>query len=1119
MANKYYSLYATVLLIYLQYSGYTRTCLHNYYKGLGPSTCINFIMIMLLCIYHTTIYLLCRCLRLVKAVAMERFNFASSIRKKYKERLINVEKQWPPCHSDKLVRLELVERKNGEGYSANTQRGREDSGRGRKNENSREDKAVKQLPLAYGDLFKVGSGKRAVRKVLVEGDAGIGKTTLSLSVSEDWANGKLFQQFELVLLLPLRMKVVASAGSLPELLKLLHPSPSLCESVARYLEEEEGKSVLIIADGFDELSESNRQEGSFLYQLLFQLFPFLSVVVTSRPSASAPLHRLSCINRFVEVRGFSKEHIVEFIQSEFASDQEKASRLLEQLDNNPLIESVCSVPINCAIVCHLWRILEEALPTTMTKLYTKIFLNIILRNVQKKDAFKHIDSLPNFSALPQELQKSWALLCKFAFEAIVKDQIVFSQEELVDIFPHGLVDVLCFGLLQSAKTVLETGYGMSFHFLHLTFQEYLAALHLATLPSKEQQELFQRHHNFSAMVFRFFFGIFFSGMPRNDLDLRIVIKSLSREGLLALDAMLLCHCAFEAGNKSITENMIQRLGKSGGFDAAIKINDLDRLPLTNHPSTAHDCAAVLYAMSNMQECSMVITFSNSGVRENQIRTLTDILVYRSEKQVIQLHLSGNRLTDDCVADLFFRAPAAFSSLSELDLGSNAIGDESVESITRALERSQCDKLVKLDLSYNSLVLSGLQTLTCTGLLANLNFLFLQGAFTGTDQDSGPEQVTSFINALLKYCHCLKMLDISQNKFQINKSGASVLGKLMSRCKVVLLGLYSHPTIVDIHHPISDRLQIILSSTSLGDEGLSTFIKILDSQSQFSRLELQDNGISAKGVSCLADSVCRGEIVVQGDTFPEIYDEDGFPDPDIFLAEEMENVEFHLDCNPLGLEGTRIIGTMLGSGHCQVKTLSLEGCQLTTDLSNDSLNGSDNAVDNAAICEDIGKDLCQTPACTTITHLYLDHNRFTKEGVQILVGYISLCPTLRVLSTCFCTITSDDLSQLLDRLIQLKSSHPNLFDTLLAWHLSDNEINDTGISVLIKHLQTPSPFPYSKLSQRIYLQNNPISDNMMEKMEKELERRHKVRYCMGALLTILWVTAQMMHYTFSTDRLE
>ena len=47
-------------------------------------------------------------------------------------------------------------------------------------------------PLAYGDLFKVESGKRPVGKVLVEGDAGIGKTTLCIHWRKkqgDWGGG------------------------------------------------------------------------------------------------------------------------------------------------------------------------------------------------------------------------------------------------------------------------------------------------------------------------------------------------------------------------------------------------------------------------------------------------------------------------------------------------------------------------------------------------------------------------------------------------------------------------------------------------------------------------------------------------------------------------------------------------------------------------------------------------------------------------------------------------------------------------------------------------------------------------------------------------------------------
>ena len=302
--------------------------------------------------------------------------FVGRIRPKYIERRLNHEKQWPPCKSEKLARLELVEGEQREGYSASQTRGQRDN------------KAVKRSPLAYSDILKAKDGRRTARKVLVEGDAGIGKTTLCTALSEDWANGKLFQEFEILLLLHLRQKRIASAGSLLNLLRLLHSSSEICELVAKYIEDQNEGKVVIIADGWDELGTEDRREGSFLYELLFGESYSLSVIVTSRPSASAPLRKLRCIDQFVEVHGFIKNNIKEFIQSEFTNDVDKGSGLLEQLEGNPLIYSVCSVPLNCAIICHLWHHFEGALPTTMTELYTKIILNVILRNLQRDQTMK-----------------------------------------------------------------------------------------------------------------------------------------------------------------------------------------------------------------------------------------------------------------------------------------------------------------------------------------------------------------------------------------------------------------------------------------------------------------------------------------------------------------------------------------------------------------------------------------------------------------------------------------------------------------------------------------------------------------------------------------------------------
>ena len=134
-------------------------------------------------------------------------NFVARIKQTYSKRRLNREKRWPPCKSEKLVRLELVKGERRQGYFSGKTRGRDDE-------------AIKRRPLAYSDIFKAKDSRKTVQKVLVEGDAGIGKTTLCTAISEDWANEKLFQEFEILLLLHLRQKRIASAGSLLGLLKV-----------------------------------------------------------------------------------------------------------------------------------------------------------------------------------------------------------------------------------------------------------------------------------------------------------------------------------------------------------------------------------------------------------------------------------------------------------------------------------------------------------------------------------------------------------------------------------------------------------------------------------------------------------------------------------------------------------------------------------------------------------------------------------------------------------------------------------------------------------------------------------------------------------------------------------
>ena len=823
--------------------------------------------------------------------------------------------------------------------------------------------------------------------------------------------------------------------------------------MSSYLEEEEAEKVLVIADGWDELSECERKKGSFLYQLLFEEFPLMSVIVTSRPSASASLHNLPILDRFVDIKGFNNDDIIEYIQSEFTSDQEKAKRLLEQLECNPLIESVCSVPLNCAIVCHLWDTLE-ALPSTMTQLYTRIILYATCRNLRKLPAYGPTFSMASLNDLPEGLQKSWWLLCEFAFKALEKDQIVFTKQELVEFFPEGDEQLLCFGLLQSVETVLDVTCVVSYNFIHLTFMEYLAALHLSRQPLDRILEICKTDH--FAMVVRFFFGIFCINSSCESI-LSFVKQAI--QCVADLDRLSVCHCALEAQNNLVTSVAIQCLLSMASLFVGVEFG---------YPHNPHDCAAILYVIASMQECkNLKINFENCGVRENQIITLTDALASKHGKlQIKELNLSGNKVTDKTVSYLFNRALAAFQSLTDLDLRHNSIGGKSIKSISTALAKmssSEC-RLSRLSLSAKPLGVSGLQevkNLVCDGVLSNLKLLDLSGSLTD-DADTNASWLTTFGKALLAHCPHLGALDLSDNN--LGNPGATALARVVTwlqhySTKDGKLGL----PLTAVH----------LKQTNLGDKGLCTFVDSLDGVRHFKRLSLNDNNIHATGVSCLANAICTGKIVLKG-MFAELYLRD----------------------NLLGLEGALAVGRMLSSNHCQLYHLDLSKCKLTTAVGSlphaDALN-LDNSI-STEVVRDVGHQLCQMPQ-NTITQLNLSGSSFTGNSINILVAFMYLCPGLKILNTNNCEITSDDLIQLLHTLSSLKSSSPSLCSELHTWYLDNNAISDSGVSALIEHL--PSLFPKlgcdgSGLSI-VHLSNNPaISIDMKKKLEEELRRRREVR---------------------------
>lgn len=829
---------------------------------------------------------------------------------------------------------------------------------------------------------------------------------------------QLFQQFEIVLLFPLRHEIVASANSLSGLLQLLYFSQDVRDSVVDYLEKGEGEKVLIIADGWDELNESQRREGSFLYRVFFgEILPFVSVLLTSRPSASTVLHELQCIDRFVEVCGFSKKGIQDYVQAEFCNDQAKASRLLKQLESNPLVENVCSIPLNCAIICHLWRTLEGALPTTMTELYSKIILNLVLRNALKRSApeSQGVKSLCNFEALPEALQDPWKFLCKLAFQAISENRTIFAEEELAEFSQPGAAldqKILCFGLLQAAESILDVGRGISFHFLHQTFQEYLAALYLVKLSPAEQLEFCQKHgkSDHISVLWRFYFGISFQGSQAVSVKLQ---KALFRE-LLYSQKLTICHCALESKNESVA-HLVAELLNAG------------ELRLIN-PRNVNDCSAVINVIINTQNTnSVVIDLVNCNLSDTHILILSDALVSKRENlHIEELKLSDNKLTDSGINLLIQKTPAVFSSLKMLDLGNNKIGAKGLNTVltTLAATNSGITCLTEISLWYNPLGVNGFEVLEkamCDGSLANLEMLHLRGSLTGDAVING-SILSSFTEALLTHCPELEYIDLSENTLGV--PGACAIGAATSQLAQRTTGF-----------------GISLNETMFGDEGISAFMQSLQGTCSLSLLAIKGNNIHSAGTLCLAEGITSGQLQLR--------------------TESTLCSELYLDQNPLGIEGVLAIGKMLSSSYCQLSRLSLSECQLTTTT---NLGGDV----TEELVESVGKQLCKMQPNETITKLFVEGNTFTGKGIYILAGLFHLCPSIEDIVSSNCKITSSDLIELLDYLAELKvSSSVKVCSMLGTWHLRENLLDDGGACSLVEHQLT-----LLKTSQCIDIHDNP-----------------------------------------------
>ena len=343
----------------------------------------------------------------------------------------------------------------------------------------------KRRPMEMEDIGR-RENQSVAQHILVEGSPGIGKTMFSWELCRQWAEGKMLQDRDIVLMLQLRSKRVQEAKSLSDL--FYHDNDSIKQKVLEHLTMVDGRGVFLVLEGYDELTEDQRTEGSILNCLLTgDCLPKASIMVTSRPLASGSLYPefTESVDQHVEIVGFTDEDVKSYVQKACQKLPEVLPDLMSYIALNPFVSSVMYIPLQCATLTALyiekWRENKGKAyaPTTLTQLYTDLLLSSLIRYISDHQEYSKCKTkIRQLSDLPSEVQEQVWKLSQLAAEGLENRQFIFES-------------IPCdhMGLMQSAEEELVIGSSVSYCFLHLTLQEYLAALHWSRMGSEDMVRL------------------------------------------------------------------------------------------------------------------------------------------------------------------------------------------------------------------------------------------------------------------------------------------------------------------------------------------------------------------------------------------------------------------------------------------------------------------------------------------------------------------------------------------------------------------------------------------------------------------------------------------------------
>lgn len=692
--------------------------------------------------------------------------------------------------------------------------------------------------ISLDDILVMKDG-RLSKSVIVQGAPGIGKSTFAWKFCRKWAKGKLNNQFYLVVLLQMRDKRVREAKTLADLFYSL--DPKLSSSVADEVISRNGKGVLLLFEGLDELPLSVLSEDSFLLEILqATCLPGITTLVTSRPWAVQGLLD-KCnnqVSRRVEILGFTKGDISQYVSHAFESDEVNGFR--QYLRTHPLLETIMYIPLNAAFVVEIYKEFKrsnQAVPHTLTQLYSSLVKGLIYQCMKDHPDFSQCP-VANLKSLPAPIRSVFEQVCELAFSSFTKVsvQVTFTDEEAA---MNGCLDSL--GLMQSSTDQsIDGGTHINHSFLHYTIQEFLAAYHLSLKPLENQILFFETH----AAEPQFFVLLGFL----------IGLNSDVVQGIRPVVIIESHHLGWLYESQS-PKNVAKFLGKGVVYyQSYLKLKPFDIYALT-YCMTYSNCSWILIV--DVEELTTVFVPPDG-----------DTLDYSGVVEELSIFCA----TDVGIQKLFSLPHRLFAMLRFLYIYNQINSGKEVaicESLAGTIRRQLFPNLAEFQFVTNN----G----TSTGVGTVIEALQVSCPHLGTIK----LERTLFTNSdMLPLC---KYLSSSKTLHKLSLPGNCFLDQTVEdlltavSCTKVLTHLdlsknYLPPPHLDMLSAVlsmeSSIKAIQLSSCSIDDEGVISLADGLENNCSVEYLALNSNSIKATGAAALASMLTVNttlkELLLQGD---------------------------------------------------------------------------------------------------------------------------------------------------------------------------------------------------------------------------------------------------------------